>query len=281
MTAPRQSTRPPSESERAREAAADAEDEPPFHQSSRGRNKQEKSPAPPAAEGELEDDAWAQCDACQKWRLLPKDHCGRRRQTMDLCLGSGAATSAPTTTPMRTRTVTPPPEPPPPTQHPVSLKDLDTKPEDRAKVMRMKCPELRDALRAKGLSVDGLKETLQARLLNPTCPPCRAEERTDPALTTFRKRERRNVPLGPWTTPSSPRGPHGPDARDGGVIRIYRNFESLEDRVVLQATVAETTLFRQYKFGNVPEPRVHMLLAPESALEALTSKIVLLRRHDD
>ena len=41
--------------------------------------------------------------------------------------------------------------------------------------------------------------------------------------------------------------------------------ESLEDRVVLQATVAETTLFRQYKFGNVPEPRVHMLLAPESA----------------
>ena len=23
---------------------------------------------------EAEDDAWAQCDACQKWRLLPKDH---------------------------------------------------------------------------------------------------------------------------------------------------------------------------------------------------------------
>ena len=102
--------------------------------------------------------------------------------------------------------MTPLPEPPPPTQHPVSLKDLDAKPEDRAKVLKMKCPELRDALRAKGLSVDGLKETLQARLLNPTPHDVAAEEedgsdRDD--VPQARAMERGGG--APGSTPSSPR----------------------------------------------------------------------------
>ena len=74
-------------------------------------------------------------------------------------------------------------------------------------------------------------------------------------MTTFRKRERRNGSWGPWVDTVVPeegltyraqrwwRHPHLPQLRE------------FEDRVVLQATVAETTLFRQYKFGNVPEPR--------------------------
>ena len=73
MSGPRQSTRPRKASARAREAAADAEDEPP--KTPVKRQKQTKTvatPAPPATQEE--DDAWAQCDACQKWRLLPKDH---------------------------------------------------------------------------------------------------------------------------------------------------------------------------------------------------------------
>ena len=73
MPAARQSSRPRKASARAREAAADAEDEPP--KTPVKRQKQTKpaaTPAPPAAET-TEDDAWAQCDACQKWRLLPKD----------------------------------------------------------------------------------------------------------------------------------------------------------------------------------------------------------------
>ena len=101
------------------------------------------------------------------------------------------------------------------------------KPEDRAKVMRMKCPELRDALRAKGLSVDGLKETLQARLLNPTSHDVARKKRTDPTVTTFRKRERRNGRWGPWVDTVVPEeGLTYRTSREGGVIRIYRNFES-------------------------------------------------------
>ena len=74
MPEPRQSSRPRKASARAREAAADAEDEPP--KTPAKRQKQTKTiatPAPPVAE-RIEHYAWSQCDACQKWRLLPKDH---------------------------------------------------------------------------------------------------------------------------------------------------------------------------------------------------------------
>ena len=264
MPAPRQSSRPRKASARAREAAADAEDEPP--KTPAKRQKQTKPVVTPPVAEQVEDDAWAQCDACQKWRLLPKDHVVDKGKQWTCSLVGRSCDERADDDTEPTGTVTPPPEPPPPTQHPVSLKDLDAKPEDRAKVLKMKCPELRDALRAKGLSVDGLKETLQARLLNPTSHDVARKKRTDPTVTTFRKRERRNGRWGPWVDTVVPEeGLTYRTRRDGGVIRIYRNFESLEDRVVLQATVAETTLFRQYKFGNVPEPRVHMLLAPESA----------------
>ena len=57
-----------------KQAAADAEDEPPKTPVKRQKQTKAKAtPAPPVAE-QTEDDAWAQCDACQKWRLLPKDH---------------------------------------------------------------------------------------------------------------------------------------------------------------------------------------------------------------
>ena len=63
MPAARQSSRPRKASARAREAAADAVDE---SDSDSGSDSE-----PDDVDG---DDAWAQCDACQKWRLLPKDH---------------------------------------------------------------------------------------------------------------------------------------------------------------------------------------------------------------
>ena len=72
MSGPRQSTRPRKASARAREAAGDAEEEPP--KTPVKRQKQTKTVATPAPPVTQEDDAWAQCDACQKWRLLPKDH---------------------------------------------------------------------------------------------------------------------------------------------------------------------------------------------------------------
>ena len=72
MSELRQSSRPRKASARAREAAADAEDEPP--KTPVTRQKQSKPVVTPPVAEQTEDDAWAQCDACQKWRLLPKDH---------------------------------------------------------------------------------------------------------------------------------------------------------------------------------------------------------------
>ena len=187
MSGARQSSRPRKASARAREAAADTAEEPKTPIKRQKQSQKIVTPAPPPAE---EDDAWAQCDACQKWRLLPKDHVVDEGKPWTCSLvGRSCDERADDADAANVGTVTP--EPPPPTQHPVSLKDLDTTPEDRDKVMRMKCPELRDALRAKGLSVDGLKETLQARLLNPTANDVSRKKKNDPKVTTFRKRARR------------------------------------------------------------------------------------------
>ena len=133
MPAARQSSRPRKASARAREAAADTAEEPKTPIKRQKQTKAKATPAPPPAE---EDDAWAQCDACQKWRLLPKDHVvdEGKQWTCSLVGRSCDERADDDTEPMGTVT----PEPPPPTVHPVSLKDLDTKPEDRAKVMRMK-----------------------------------------------------------------------------------------------------------------------------------------------
>ena len=157
MSEPRQSPRPRKASERRRRGKRRASKTPVKRQK---QTKAVATPAPPV-EKRLKTTP-GPSDACQKWRLLPKDHVVDEGQTMDLFLVGRSCDERADDDTEPTGTVTPPPEPPPPTQHPVSLKDLDAKPEDRAKVMRMEGPELRDALRAKGLSVDGLKETLQA-----------------------------------------------------------------------------------------------------------------------
>ena len=83
MSAARQS-RPRKASARAREAAADAVDE---SDSDSGSDSE-----PDDVDG---DDAWAQCDTCQKWRLLPKDHVVDEGAAW--ACSHGAATSAPTT----------------------------------------------------------------------------------------------------------------------------------------------------------------------------------------
>ena len=87
MSAARQSSRPRKASARAREAAADAVDE---SDSDSGSDSE-----PDDVDGD--DDAWAQCDACQKWRLLPKDHVVDEGADWTCSLVEGAATSAPTT----------------------------------------------------------------------------------------------------------------------------------------------------------------------------------------
>ena len=73
----------PAQGERARAREAAGEDEPPKTPVKRQKQTKAVATPPPVAE-QTEDDAWAQCDACQKWRLLPKDHVVDEGQTMDL-----------------------------------------------------------------------------------------------------------------------------------------------------------------------------------------------------
>ena len=124
MPAARQSSRPRKASARAREAA-DAEDEPP--KTPVKRQKQTKAvatPAPPVAE-QGEDDAWAQCDTCQKWRLLPKDHVVDEGAAWTCSLaGRSCDERADDAVEEPAGTVTPPLS-----VEPVSLKDLDTTPQ--------------------------------------------------------------------------------------------------------------------------------------------------------
>ena len=122
MPAARQSSRPRKASARAREAAADAAEEPP--KTPVKRQKQTKVVTPPVAET-TEDDAWAQCDACQKWRLLPKDHVvDEGKQWTCSLVGRSCDERADDAVEEPAGTVTPPLS-----VEPVSLKDLDTTPQ--------------------------------------------------------------------------------------------------------------------------------------------------------
>ncbi|KAH8078174.1 SET domain-containing protein [Aureococcus anophagefferens] len=53
--------------------------------------------------------------------------------------------------------------------------------------------------------------------------------------------------------------------RRGGLVTVHRDFVGAESRRDIGDALERCGLFRQYKFGNVPEPRVHMLLAPPAA----------------
>ncbi|CAH0379891.1 unnamed protein product [Pelagomonas calceolata] len=113
MSAARQS-RPRKASARAREAAADAVDE---SDSDSGSDSE-----PDDVDG---DDAWAQCDACQKWRLLPKDHVVDEGADWTCSLvGRSCDERADDAVEEPAGTVTPPLS-----VEPVSLKDLDTTPQ--------------------------------------------------------------------------------------------------------------------------------------------------------
>ena len=114
MPAPRQSSRPRKASARAREAAADAVDE---SDSDSGSDSE-----PDDVDG---DDAWAQCDTCQKWRLLPKDHVVDEGAAWTCSLvGRSCDERADDAVEEPAGTVTPPLS-----VEPVSLKDLDTTPQ--------------------------------------------------------------------------------------------------------------------------------------------------------
>ena len=114
MSAARQSSRPRKASARAREAAADAVDE---SDSDSGSDSE-----PDDVDG---DDAWAQCDACQKWRLLPKDHVVDEGADWTCSLvGRSCDERADDAVEEPAGTVTPPLS-----VEPVSLKDLDTTPQ--------------------------------------------------------------------------------------------------------------------------------------------------------
>ena len=184
---------------------------------------------------------------------------------------TGALAAAPPMPLLATGTgqATPPQALPLPTPEPgfsiekIKLSSLDTPAQQ--KVMRMKVSELKDALRAKGLPVEGLKKALQARLLNPGAADVAPKKGVEPLSTVVRKRIRMNNTWGPWVeTPVPQEGLVLSMHRNQGVICVYRNFESPESRKATQAVLATTSNFRQYKFGNVPEPRVHMLLAPQA-----------------
>ena len=114
MSAARQSSRPRKASARAREAAADAVDE---SDSDSGSDSE-----PDDVDG---DDAWAQCDTCQKWRLLPKDHVVDEGAAWTCSLvGRSCDERADDAVEEPAGTVTPPLS-----VEPVSLKDLDTTPQ--------------------------------------------------------------------------------------------------------------------------------------------------------
>ena len=114
MSAARQSSRPRKASARAREAAADAVDE---SDSDSGSDSE-----PDDVDG---DDAWAQCDTCQKWRLLPKDHVVDEGAAWACSLvGRSCDERADNAVEEPAGTVTPPLS-----VEPVSLKDLDTTPQ--------------------------------------------------------------------------------------------------------------------------------------------------------
>lgn len=47
----------------------------------------------------------------------------------------------------------------------------------------------------------------------------------------------------------------------GGKIEVFRNFVDAAEREGVVENLDKCAMFRQYKLGNVPEPRLHMLLA--------------------
>ena len=140
MSAARQSSRPRKASARAREAAADAVDE---SDSDSGSDSE-----PDDVDG---DDAWAQCDTCQKWRLLPKDHVVDEGAAWTCSLvGRSCDERADDAVEEPAGTVTPPLS-----VEPVSLKDLDTTPQrKKARALAADPAAIREAY-ARELRHDG------------------------------------------------------------------------------------------------------------------------------
>ncbi|KAJ8599012.1 hypothetical protein CTAYLR_007680 [Chrysophaeum taylorii] len=56
----------------------------------------------------------------------------------------------------------------------------------------------------------------------------------------------------------------------GGKITVHRDYFEEGPRTQVLRELEACGLFRQYKFGNVPEPRLHVLLAPSSRSENLS-----------